>query len=245
MAAWLLFVLGLWLPSLYFIVFLIVCACTGTPLSDVMQTFIVGMIFSAVVGIAASYFIERYKKERKQVVRKSLRDEKRERKRAAKEAARAAKEAERERENEREEVQTTVQSRNGYDEPPAGLDESFAVGVAEIPVSAPKEPAFDTANSQPPPVKDTRQTYEDETELRRKYFENDGITSYRDYNYDYESAAQKRLKAIREDDERPLVFRSRRDENVFIYEYEDRLQIYRRTRSGDMRLMDIVERRKK
>ncbi len=240
-SAWLLFALGLWLPSLYLIVFLIACAFTGTPLSDVMQTFVVGMIFSAAAGIVLSYYIEKYKRSRKQVVPKSLREERREKKRAEKLARLSERET-----DAAEEPETTSQSRNGYEEPPVGINESFAVGVAELPVSAVQTPAeTPIQNAERKTDTPTERVYADESELRRKYFDSGSAVSYKDYNYDYESAAQKRLKAINEDDERPLVFRSRRDENVYIYEYEDRLQIYRRTRGGGMRLTDIIERRRK
>lgn len=227
-SAWLLFALGLWLPSLYLIAFLLACAFTNTSLSDVMQTFIVGLIFSASVGFVVSYYIDKYKRGQRQVVRKSERELKREKKRKNKIEA-----------NISERRDTTEQSRNV----PAGADESFAVGVVELEQTAKSEPV-----RQMPPKEEKRaereESFFDDESLRKKYFESDSSPSYKDYNYDYESAAQKRLETINEDKEQPLVFRSRRDENIFIYEYTDRLQIYRRTRRGDMQLIDVRSRQK-
>ena len=68
--AWLLFILGLWLPCLYLVIFLIVCALTQTSVSSVVSTLVVGLVFSFIGGVAISYYIDKAKRARKQVVRR-------------------------------------------------------------------------------------------------------------------------------------------------------------------------------
>lgn len=68
--AWLLFVFGLWLPCLYLVVFLLVCAFTQTPLNTVLSTLIAGLVFSFIAGLVISYYIDKSKRKKKQVVKR-------------------------------------------------------------------------------------------------------------------------------------------------------------------------------
>ena len=235
LAAWLLFALGLWASCLFALVFLLWCAFTATALNSVLHVFFIGLVISEVAGLVISYYIDKAKREREQVVRRGERERRREEKLAEKLEKKRRKNAAKENVRETEKAAKQDAAR-----------EAMAVGSMNVPLAytepnsavSRQQSAEPQGGGESAPVR----SYEDEQELRRKYFDEERRGGYG--GYDYESAARRKLDAINDDKSRPLVFRSRTDKNIYIYEYEDRLQIYRRTSYG-MQLLEIRPRRSK
>ena len=57
--------LGLWIPALFCVLFFLVCAITGTPFSEVMGVFFVGLTLSMLLSIGISVAQVLKKKDKK------------------------------------------------------------------------------------------------------------------------------------------------------------------------------------
>lgn len=68
-AVFLLSTLGLWIPALFCVLFFLVCAITGTPFSEVMGVFFVGLTLSLLLSIGISVAQVLKKKDRKRLER--------------------------------------------------------------------------------------------------------------------------------------------------------------------------------
>lgn len=222
-AAWLLFILGLWLPCLYCLVFLLVCAFSGASLSSLLQPFIVGIILSAIVGFAISYYADKRKKKREKVVKQSRKDALPSREPKKKKAG--------------PEPETPEEPYLNGDFAAAEYPSGDRARFDEFASGAEEEKPQERADDEPPrPVYD----FATEARLREKIFEDESKSRLDDVGYDYDAALERKTSRL---SERPLVFRTRRDKDVFIYEYSDCLQIYRRT-GGGMKLTEIVPKQK-
>lgn len=294
-AAWLLFALGLWLPCLYCIVFLLVCAFTGTAISAVLRLFIVGLTLCVIGGIVLSYYIDAARKRRAQVVKQKARAQKTPRTDRVR-AARRERDGEYASEADGEDAQafsereargvevrrrqdfTPIQDANTFTgntkarqsdvgdgadakENPylsreyesGGFSRQAADGAYGAVAGGERNTAWEQADglrhSDAMSGARARQAWESaaavsDTENRKrlheKYFypENSLLDDDAGRNYDYESAAKKRFERLEKDDEQPLIFRSRRDKDIYIYEFSNRLHIYRKTTYG-MQLLEV------
>ena len=68
-AVFLLSTLGLWIPALFCMLFFLVCAITGTPFSEVMGVFFVGLTLSMLLSIGISVAQVLKKKDKKRLER--------------------------------------------------------------------------------------------------------------------------------------------------------------------------------
>ncbi len=68
-AVFLLSTLGLWIPALFCVLFFLVCAITGTPFSEVMGVFFVGLTLSLLLSIGISVAQVLKKKDKKRLER--------------------------------------------------------------------------------------------------------------------------------------------------------------------------------
>lgn len=68
-AVFLLSTLGLWIPALFCVLFFLVCAITGTPFSEVMGVFFVGLTLSMLLSIGISVAQVLKKKDKKRLER--------------------------------------------------------------------------------------------------------------------------------------------------------------------------------
>ena len=252
-AAWLLFAFGLWLPCLFTVIFLIVCAFSATSFNSVLPQFFVGLAVSFVVGIALSYYIDKAKRKRKREVKRGLKDT---------HVSRVGKETR----QSKNEPQVTDEYRR--DEAPHSYEYDYRKdeiydGFAPADESAPayyedetnesfdpyRPPAGDIKASPTPaqegiikrssekPVYDFR----DEAELRGKFFEDEKKSRLGESRgYDFEASAKRRLDRLTyAEDEPPMIFRSRTDKNIYICEYADRLEYFERTAWGEMKRIDV------
>lgn len=283
-AAWLLFVLGLWLPCLYCLIFLIVCAFNGTAVSQVLRLFFVGLTLSVIGGLVLSYYLYEMKRKRAKVVKKRAKELKKPRDERTENLSGGTDYASRESGGERRAAYASEEKgynrsadvnhksppkdENGYgfyggESPFYGAEPRANVGYqsginhvstvdgypAETAAAVNRkggETAEDLENSRAAWQRAARISDERaEEEWRKKYFGETNSLLSDGYNkgYDYEAAALKKLERLKADDEQPLVFRSRYEKDVYIYEFSDRLQIYRRTPHG-MALIEIRDKKR-
>lgn len=228
--AWLIKALGLWIPLLYCITFLFVCVLTSTPLSTVGTTFFTGLIVSFVAAVALAAFQNR---------------------RAA--AKRKAEKAKRDSERGDRKV-TKVKKKDDFvtDEPiVADYDPSkkrsrrerkkkaaaLADTRTDIPVS--DEPVRRNEYTAPPAAYDDRREPRYEPPKPERNEPSDGEKRR---PTDDEIAAWERKymggpkPAYATYDERPLVFATRKDPSIYVYEYSDRMQFFKRE-GNTMRLL--------
>lgn len=256
-AAWLLFAFGLWLPCLYAVIFLIVCALSATSFNTVLPRFFVGLALSFVVGVALSYYIDKAKRKRKRAVKRGLKDTR---------VRRMEKEPKRkEIDDDRLEGISYAENKDFRDVSDyADEYESRSYGDCDSRLSEYEdcksaryedrvfyEPSEENEQrvaqesqgdslikpASDKPVYDFRA----EAELRGKIFEDEKKSRLAaNGGYDYEASARRRLEKLTyAEDEPPMVFRSRADKSIYIYEYADRLEYYERTAWGEMKLIDV------
>ena len=234
----LLLVLGLWAPALFCIGFLMYCGITHTAFDRVMTTFIVGVIVSEVIGLLISYCVHLYKKNKSGVIKRGKNEP---------QPSRVP-----EQQNIGEQVvirgggtpihdsMVSTQRRDELEreqQPPSPPIVSHTVDG-----SATSERESEKRSEQPSSAKSSDRPiydFEAEAELRKKLFEDENKSRVGDVGYDYEESAAKRFQRIDGGgEEQPLVFRTRRDRSVYIYEFSNRLEIYRLTKQG-MELLQV------
>ena len=235
-----LFVLGLWLPGLFFLVFVVTCAATGTSLSAVIPELIVGLIISAIAGIAVSYIIEQKKRENAQVVRND---------RIRKEIEHRPKEIEK-----NQPAPTAPQPQpvpqNQIQPPP--VPQTQIPPPPPLPQNPPPQNCgyecscrcCERAGRRPPWncsgfVGENQNVPQQQCAEQRQYAEPHQNSEPRSgYGENRADIARQEVWKEARDDERPLVFRSRRGKDIYVYEYSDRLEYYKRTFFG-MKLLEI------
>ncbi|MDE7395125.1 MAG: hypothetical protein K2M95_03275 [Clostridiales bacterium] len=215
--SYLMVTLGLWLPSLFAVAFFITVAVMNVPLSSrVMAVFYGGLAFTLAAGIGLAMAYAPSLKQRR--AEKKLKQKQKLKAVRAKVSAldRAQEEAPAPKER-------TVRNESAY-----RMQESMSAPLVTAETTATKPSAATMQYAQyAPPVED------DYSDLHRKYF-SDTPKSTPEKN-DMSEEAQRlwaRLSGAEIPDEQPLVFRMRSDENVFVYEYSDRYQYWRRTATG-------------
>lgn len=254
-AAWLLFALGLWLPCLCAVIFLIACALSSTSFNTVLPQFFAGLAVSFVVGIAVSYYIDKAKRKRRREVKRGLKDT---------HVSRIAKDAKQGEKEQSPETAIDDYRRFEYGEPKGEEYGQYAPVDEQAPAyfEAEAEKKFDTYSSRAdcetgaesaPPSRPVREDiikpisekpvydFRSEAELHGKYFEDEKKSRLGESRgYDYEAAAERRLKRLTYvEKEPPMIFRSRADKSIYICEYADRLEYFERTPWGEMRLLDV------
>lgn len=295
--AWLLFTLGLWLPCLFCIVFLIVCAFSGVSLTTVMRGFIIGLTLSVIGGLIISYYIEDQKRKRAQAIKNSERIKRAEARRLSGKGVppvgnglytdgQDGYSLPRERAGFRKDKNASKKEQSFAQDALSGEQaqttnaaySNLADGAVETEVntfaSNVKSEFFPSANGfyQNADKQESKsfqqadsnlasngedlqrswnraeQRCEEESAsaLREKYFYSGNSlleNSDSGLRYDYEGAAQKKLQRIQEGDgEQPLIFKSKYYRDIYIYEFSDRLHIYRRTPQG-MVLVEVRDKR--
>ena len=257
--AFLLVTLGLWLPAVYSLLFLVVCAIAGIKLQGVVITFyIIGLVitFSGAVGI--SYI--RYNAKRKSKKRSA---------RNAQANVRSVKKSEfapRDYESgyDAREYDAQKYEPQGYEtreftQAQDGIYSQSAVSGQTAPTDAQqplpnteqpaeKQNAVSAAKSELYGKNDYK--YEDFSDLRKKYFgdgnEADVTPSescLRPYSQGGEFVPPTNPDALMREqlerrlmgtfsEEQPMVFATRRDPNIIVYQYSDRLKFFTKTKRG-------------
>ena len=240
-AVFLIVKLGLWVPVLFATGWLFICLFNHIPLSDpkAVNVLVVGLIVSAAAGVAGtSYF--RYQK--------------REKKRRAKEAQKNAKK-EAKIGNRQEKEKKYTGSRNAgraknkadgrqwtedrsIEEPDAKNDER---GLEANRQDAAQDSRGYRAPEAPcPPPPPPNPTYD--AEYERKYFPSaESLSPAEDRQTNEGAAAAPCPRPPRmppqPQDETPLVFATRKDPNIFIAEYSDRLVFFKKLKNGETELI--------
>lgn len=240
--------LGLWLPTLFTAAFFIVCAILNTELSKgIMAIFYCGLGFTAVGGLAiAMWRHKRLKAKAKNVKSKQARSA---RKASASESYAGSDErGSRERPyydvadvSERTYGRATSYGRT--DEP----EQTYGRTVEREPVSYSRTDerernSYGSTGERPSSYARTVER-DDYSDLDRKYFgkSRPASSSERRDHDSYEGSSSidadalwRRLSGADVPDEQPLMFRTRTDPDVYVYEYSDRYQYWRRTKAGMM-----------
>ncbi len=251
-AVFLLSTLGLWIPALFCMLFFLVCAITGTPFSEVMGVFFVGLTLSMLLSIGISVAQVLKKKDKKRLERsadapKSLKKKKKSKK-----------------DDDFEDsgyfaAPNIVGTPGGYGYPGQGYGEQYYQqpgypAQPQYPQSAPQNPQQNNYGQNGGYLQNTgyrngndfasySQTdkKEDEPEsayeqakksMNREFFgydspgKKDDVPSYNDL--------KPKESAFDNFSEQPLgVFRTRSDPRVIIYEYSDRYEyFYKNDRGG-------------
>lgn len=214
--AGLLIAFGLWIPALYSLIFLFVRLNAGVPFQGFVEVlFYLGLGLSSVGGFAFSYYIKK---------RKKLKNEK------MKEQTYAAKGSH------RTDLKEKALPSKDYYEP---ISEDYApykkqyAKVREEYVS-PKQEVVSTMREYAP----SRQEY---TPAKQEYAPIN--KEYEPAKQQYAPTKQEYLPRRKEEntpeyDERPLIFALKSEKNMYVYEYSDRLQFYKR-RGDSMKLVHI------
>lgn len=220
--------LGLWLPSLFTVAFFIICAVTKTDLSKgIMAVFYCGLGFTAVGGLAIAMWRHKRLKQRAAKEKKN--------KRSA--VVRPEPQPSYDKRSERTSTpyRRTDERENSYGSPVSygrtdEREDGYGGGYSYGRTVEREQPSYSRAAAP-----------RDYSDLDRKYFggeaprRSDG--EYRSYEGDSAldaDALWRRLSGADVPDEQPLMFRTRTDPDVYIYEYSDRYQYWRRTKAGMM-----------
>ena len=284
--AFLLVTLGLWLPAVYSLLFLIICAIAGIKLQGgVITLYIIGLVLTFAGAVAISVF--RYNRKKKKNKKPSRRAQTNVRSVKKSEYAGGKNKAadycyddgyypqdDSYADNSYANVQPTQESVTSEPRTSESMTpESVTFGQAYAPPSEEKENIVSKAkNELYSQNKDYK--YDDFSDLRKKYFgdenakdetptapsannmpagdnnpnknsygdilsqsgfstqrESEGYLSSRSPDALSREHLERRLMGC-ETEEKPMVFASRRDPNIIIYEYSDRLKFYKKTKRG-------------
>jgi len=210
LAAWvlakLIVTLGLWVAILYSVIFFAVCVAQGIPFGGVLGVYFIGLIISVIGPIFIKMYIGDSRRKKAE----------RERKRAAASVSR-------------------VRLKNEDYEPPPQYRQ---YAPQQQPYTAAEYAAYERryfeSKPAPPPARD----YREELLARSAAPINGEITG--GYEPPSDNILNRgelltRLEPGRVNPSRqesPLIFRTRRDPGIIIYEYSDRLQFYRKQGNG-------------
>lgn len=252
--AFLLVTLGLWLPAVYSLLFLIVCAIAGIKLQGTVITlYIVGLVLTFSGSVAISVFRARRKKRSKRGSARAVQTNVKSVKKS--DYADYADYSDR-----RAERYESDGASDYYQSEPAPVTEALPQSH-EPPRSA-------TASSAKSELYENKKEfkYDDFADLRKKYFGDEnasdvlpatqqskapadsygGVLSESGFSQSRESYGflpeiphdalsrehlERRLMGI-ETEEKPMIFATRRDPDVIVYEYSDRLKFFRKTKRG-------------
>lgn len=259
---WILLHLGMWIPALYALTYLGICLFTGTRLTGiVLTTFFFGLGVAIAGGLLFALY-QRSRKKSKRITAPPPRVKKESPKtkyrgglkktaatdkiavqakayEAYDDFASAAEEpqyvaaggAYRNRDAETERV---LSQKYLTPAPPVAATKAFGVGAGNIEPSA--EELFTSTDSRANLLGADVEIKTESAALRQEMRNADRT----DYDYQAEKREDRlgadrlwqRLEGAKKPEERPLVFRTRSDPNVYVYEYSDRLQYWRRSRKG-------------
>ena len=225
--------LGLWLPAVYSIVYFVACGASGTTLGGkVLVGYFVGLGITAVGGIVIAMLMSKRRKIKEATAQPENEPVKKEKKRKWKETESSASQPAQTQPNQPVQPQyVPYPYPYPYPYPPAHD------GVASMPPqsSEPLPPQYNAPVTPPQPDNPTLHSYQPVQTPPPQNSEPEKITetlaSYNSVDAT-ETKTDGRVKVDESNDERPMVFRTRRDPNVFVCEYHDRFQYWRRTRSG-------------
>lgn len=198
-------VLGLWIPAIYSLLFILLCAIFQIDFSQVLAIYLVGLAVSLIFTFYIIFLRVMSAKRRRYKKREEKRAKGKERKKSAKTEDRSKDE------KEQKEAKTEAQPVQTPEVPPVA-EQPTPVQMQPQTYQPYQNPAYPTANvgsgemqSYPPlQINDVPPQYVSPSESERPQ-----MTS-----------------------SKPLIFRTRMDPNLLIYEYSDRLVFYRKTLNG-------------
>lgn len=230
--AWLLVALSLWVPLLYTIVFVIICGLTHKSLSAYSSWYFGGLAISFIISFLISTFIYERKLAQKKKAIMGSRDNLQKVK-------------------EKEQV-PTIKKR----EEPTFTQENISDNIAKMELENGQE-SNDTASkynfisygnlNEPKKITDTgflsynlEQNLQNQNELPQnqgnvKFASNNDQTidniNFEPYSFNETSFSPPPSQSLGEN-EKPMIFATRSDPNVLIYEYTNRLEFYKKTLNG-------------
>ena len=249
--AFLLISLGLWLPAVYSVAYFVICGMSDITLKgSAVVIYWCGLALSAVMGFMLSVYIRGRFKRKNTVVAQAPQEKKKKKNRVTEEPVQNFANMN---------SQGYIPPNQYPPQPPFGQPNMYSQPPYAQNYYAPPPPYAQgyMPPQQPyaPPPETAKPSTRDTGDLERKYF--DRPQRYeRTASFDEDSLTQsygktmtkteqraadskfdsdelwRRLSGADVPTEQPLVFRTRKDPDLYVYEYSDRYQYWRRTNTG-------------
>ena len=230
--AWLFVVLGLWIPFVYCLVFVIICAIKGIELSTVTGLFFVGLFLSLFASVVLSVYVagQKFKKKEK-------RDESTPNLSKRKDKVRLVQSDYYDQE---EEYEQPVNTQQKEDKKPKLEKEKQEEPSPKKPINIIEAAKADRERKL---IEDGYMDEKNLEEKKKKDYSDIKKSLFHRDDDDYDNEPEQKQNFQIDDtpvvtkggynpNEMPRIFATRKDPTVFIYEYSNRLDFYKRTRSG-------------